>query len=306
MAAEYVLKEGNERVMLCERGIRTFETAYRFTLDLLAVPALRGADAPAGDRRSEPRCRAARLGPADVAGGGRGRRRRDHRRGPQRTRRGDLRRAAGAADRGVRRVRRAGAPRRRGRGQARRRLSTVRVKVAVLGVGLIGGSIGLAARERLGAEVVGFDPDRGEPRARGRARRARPGRGLDRRGGRGSPIAVVFCAAPVAALPGLVAEALERERAGRGRHRRRLDQARRSSRRSARVERGLALHRRPPARRRRDGRGRERARRPVRGRALVPDPDRGARGRPLRPAPARCSPTSAPGRRRSTPRPTTG
>jgi 3-deoxy-7-phosphoheptulonate synthase len=41
MAAEYVLKEGNEKVMLCERGIRSFETAYRFTLDLLAVPALR-------------------------------------------------------------------------------------------------------------------------------------------------------------------------------------------------------------------------------------------------------------------------
>ena len=41
MAAEYVLKEGNDRVILCERGIRTFETAYRFTLDLLAVPALR-------------------------------------------------------------------------------------------------------------------------------------------------------------------------------------------------------------------------------------------------------------------------
>src|SRR6478752_5409508 len=41
MAAEYVLKEGNESVMLCERGIRTFETAYRFTLDLLAVPALK-------------------------------------------------------------------------------------------------------------------------------------------------------------------------------------------------------------------------------------------------------------------------
>jgi 3-deoxy-7-phosphoheptulonate synthase len=40
MAAEYVLKEGNERVMLCERGIRTHETAYRFTLDQLAVPAL--------------------------------------------------------------------------------------------------------------------------------------------------------------------------------------------------------------------------------------------------------------------------
>src|SRR5919206_1879113 len=41
MAAEYVLKEGNPNVMLCERGIRTFETAYRFTLDLLAIPALR-------------------------------------------------------------------------------------------------------------------------------------------------------------------------------------------------------------------------------------------------------------------------
>ena len=41
MAAEYILKEGNERVILCERGIRTFETAYRFTLDLMAVPVLR-------------------------------------------------------------------------------------------------------------------------------------------------------------------------------------------------------------------------------------------------------------------------
>ena len=43
MASEYVLKEGNDDVMLCERGIRTFENAYRFTLDLLAVPALRAA-----------------------------------------------------------------------------------------------------------------------------------------------------------------------------------------------------------------------------------------------------------------------
>ncbi len=41
MASEYILKEGNEDVMLCERGIRTYETAYRFTLDLLAVPALK-------------------------------------------------------------------------------------------------------------------------------------------------------------------------------------------------------------------------------------------------------------------------
>src|SRR5919109_1041947 len=41
MAAKYVLKEGNPNVLLCERGIRTFETAYRFTLDLTAVPVLK-------------------------------------------------------------------------------------------------------------------------------------------------------------------------------------------------------------------------------------------------------------------------
>src|SRR4051794_8560352 len=41
MAADYILKEGNERVILCERGIRTFETALRFTLDLGAIPWLK-------------------------------------------------------------------------------------------------------------------------------------------------------------------------------------------------------------------------------------------------------------------------
>jgi 3-deoxy-7-phosphoheptulonate synthase len=41
MAAEYILSEGNPNVILCERGIRTFETAYRFTLDLMAVPVLK-------------------------------------------------------------------------------------------------------------------------------------------------------------------------------------------------------------------------------------------------------------------------
>ena len=41
MSAEYILKEGNPNVMLCERGIRTFETAYRFTLDLMAIPVLK-------------------------------------------------------------------------------------------------------------------------------------------------------------------------------------------------------------------------------------------------------------------------
>jgi len=41
MSAEYILSEGNTRVILCERGIRTFETATRNTLDLSAVPVLR-------------------------------------------------------------------------------------------------------------------------------------------------------------------------------------------------------------------------------------------------------------------------
>ena len=41
MAAEYILAGGNERVMLCERGIRTFETATRNTTDINAVPVLK-------------------------------------------------------------------------------------------------------------------------------------------------------------------------------------------------------------------------------------------------------------------------
>lgn len=40
MAAEYIMSEGNDNVMLCERGIRTFETRTRNTFDLNAVPAL--------------------------------------------------------------------------------------------------------------------------------------------------------------------------------------------------------------------------------------------------------------------------
>jgi 3-deoxy-7-phosphoheptulonate synthase len=41
MAAEYVVREGNDRVMLCERGIKTFEQATRYTLDVAAVPVLK-------------------------------------------------------------------------------------------------------------------------------------------------------------------------------------------------------------------------------------------------------------------------
>jgi 3-deoxy-7-phosphoheptulonate synthase len=60
MAADYILKEGNERVILCERGIRTFETATRFTLDIGGIawlklhthlPVIADPSHAAGDRR---------------------------------------------------------------------------------------------------------------------------------------------------------------------------------------------------------------------------------------------------------------
>ena len=41
MAAEYVMSEGNDKVILCERGIRTYETYTRNTLDISAIPALK-------------------------------------------------------------------------------------------------------------------------------------------------------------------------------------------------------------------------------------------------------------------------
>ncbi len=43
MSAEYIMAGGNEQVILCERGIRTFETVTRNTLDLSCIPALRSA-----------------------------------------------------------------------------------------------------------------------------------------------------------------------------------------------------------------------------------------------------------------------
>lgn len=42
MAAEHIMSQGNRKVMLCERGIKTFETATRNTLDLSAIPIVKG------------------------------------------------------------------------------------------------------------------------------------------------------------------------------------------------------------------------------------------------------------------------
>ena len=41
LAAEYILAQENSKVILCERGIRTFETGTRFTMDLSAIPAVK-------------------------------------------------------------------------------------------------------------------------------------------------------------------------------------------------------------------------------------------------------------------------
>jgi prephenate dehydrogenase len=82
----------------------------------------------------------------------------------------------------------------------------VAVRVAVLGVGLIGGSIGLAARERLEAEVVGFDPDPKTAEAALASGAIGAIAGGVAEACEGSE--VVFCAAPVAALGDLVGGAL--------------------------------------------------------------------------------------------------
>ena len=94
MAAEYILAEGNPNVVLCERGIRTFERATRHTLDLNAVVMVRERTHLAGDRGPEP-CRGASLarGAAQPGLAG-GRRVRSDRGGPPRSRPCDERRSA--------------------------------------------------------------------------------------------------------------------------------------------------------------------------------------------------------------------
>ena len=126
------------------------------------------------------------------------------------------------------------------------------MKLAVLGVGLIGGSIGLAARRaarRRGRRL------RSAIAANARARRSRSGRSTAAAGSVAEAVAgadVVFCAAPVSALPALVAEALRGERARDRGHRRRLDQARagRGGRRARRSRRASSAAIRSPAPRR--------------------------------------------------------
>ncbi len=64
LSAEYIAREGNPDIVLCERGIRTFETATRSTLDISAVPVVKSHVQPAGHRQPLARRRPARADPA--------------------------------------------------------------------------------------------------------------------------------------------------------------------------------------------------------------------------------------------------
>ena len=83
MSAEYIMASGNGNVILCERGIRTFETATRNTLDVSAIPLLKQMSHLPRYRRSEPCVRNRRPRAPSCPCGRCGRCGRDYGRGPQ-------------------------------------------------------------------------------------------------------------------------------------------------------------------------------------------------------------------------------
>ena len=104
MAAEYVAQRGNLDIVLCERGIRTFEPATRNTLDISAVPVVQAAShLPIIVDPSHAAGRKDLVVPL-ARGSDRGRRRRHHRGRPPRSRGRALRRSAGAPRSGAARA----------------------------------------------------------------------------------------------------------------------------------------------------------------------------------------------------------
>ncbi len=101
MAAEYIAAGGNHDIIFCERGIRTFETAYRNVLDVTAIPVLEARDAPSRHRRSLA-CRRQGVdgSRAQLRRDSRRRRRSPHRDSPQ-SLRSAVRRGPGIDARGV-------------------------------------------------------------------------------------------------------------------------------------------------------------------------------------------------------------
>jgi len=151
------------------------------------------------------------------------------------------------------------------------------MRIAVIGVGLIGGSIGLAARERLGATVTGTG------RRRSALETALELGAVDQVAETieeaVADAEVVFVAVPVGLLPASAAAALAARARQLRRQRRRLHQACGRD-----GDRRRAIRRRPPARRSRDGRCRARPCGPFRRCNLVPDADRADLRRPVRAA----------------------
>ena len=174
------------------------------------------------------------------------------------------------------------------------------LRLAVVGVGLIGGSIGLAARERLEAEVRGWDPAPGVLEAALEHGAVSAAAALARGRPRRAPTSP-FVAAPVGALPGAVRAVLAA--AGPECVVTDVGSTKRAIAAAARRPRFIGGH--PLAGAETAGR-RARPRGALRGRDLVPD----ARAADLRASTTSgctgCSSTSARGRRRSTRRPTTG
>ena len=141
LAAEYIMSGGNYEVILCERGIRTFETYTRNTMDISAIPG--GEKAFASADVGDPSHGTGRRdhGSADGSRGGGRRRRRPDRRSASRSRSRRERRRADADLPAVCRNDAAGAGHRRGGGQHGLNVASV------VGVGLIGGSFALALRK---------------------------------------------------------------------------------------------------------------------------------------------------------------
>ena len=80
LSAEYILSGGNTNVILCERGIRTFESATRNTLDISAIPVVKQlSHLPVFVDPSHGTGRRDKVGADGARGGRRGRRRLDHR-----------------------------------------------------------------------------------------------------------------------------------------------------------------------------------------------------------------------------------
>ena len=304
MSAEYIVKEGNRDVILCERGIRTFETATRNTLDVSAVPVIKLAShLPVVVDPSHSAGRLDLVLPlslAGVAAGADGVLVETHPNpehalcdGPQ-----SLPTAVFGEYAGPRARPGALDGQDRLRPWPRQHVSTV----ALIGVGLMGGSLGLAARERAGvADVRGFSQtqatldlalERGAiTSACGSLEEACAGADL------------IFVCTPVRLVVKHVRAALAAAPPHAVVTRRREHQGAADA--GALARRAAALHRRAPALRLGDRRRRQRARLAVPGRHLLRD----ARAPTWTPTPTSCctgsSATSAPARSPSTPRSTT-